>query len=334
MTEYAARLDGTDVSLAVESDGLAFDGQLLPWHAVDTLGDEGPAIDLGVAEADGSLRRVRISHLGAARDTVASAMRDARGAARRRALAQSDLPVIEHVVAHRGDHVVDVSVLPQGLVVEPRGDTATYLPWGLVRDVQRTGHRLAFATRWGPGIEVSHLGAATDEFLLTVARARNALESAAHEAARALGGPDITWVDGWATSDARAVEAWAGLDAAGYAAHVVDVCDDVRAGIFTEGGTRPMPFLLGGAGSVVIVEGVGERDRATFAFDTADIERVNAALLTCSFRREVLFLPETELGPWAAALRTENEVAWLRSALRARWAHDDRWEERLREIAG
>lgn len=334
MTSCAARLDGVDGLLTIGTEGVDFDGELIPWHAIDTLADDGPRMLLGVVGDDGTVHELVLSHLGASRDTQALQMREMRGHARRRALAQSDLPATDHFMGRQADAVVDVWVLPHGLVVEPRGTVTTYLPWGLVKDVQREGYRLDFVRRWGGITSVSHLGAATDDFVAGVERAESELSRAAGAAARERGAPDLAWVDGWAVRDDSAVRAWVALDADGYATTLAQVCTELRAGIYTEGGSLGLAFLLGVSGSSVVVEGVGERDRATFVFATADIERVNAALLTCSFRREPLYLPEVELGPLAAAVRTQPEVSWLRSVFKARVVHDGGWQERLRaEVA-
>ena len=42
-----------------------------------------------------------------------------------------------------------------------------------------------------------------------------------------------------------------------------------------------------------------------------------AALLLTSFRRELLMLPDDELGHWAAAVRSQPAVRWLRERLAA-----------------
>ena len=126
-----------------------------------------------------------------------------------------------------------------------------------------------------------------------------------------------------------AVEAWS---AEGAAAVLGAACDELRAGIYTEGGTRSVPFLLGRTSSGrVVVEGVGEEDRATFVFDSDDLGRVNAALLRSSLRRQLLFRSEAELGGAATVGRLDAEVRWLRSVLAARVIHDDAWERKIRE---
>jgi hypothetical protein len=100
--------------------------------------------------------------------------------------------------------------------------------------------------------------------------------------------------------------------------------------MWTEGGVVTMPFVLAvvgtGDGRRVAVEAVDADDRATFVFATDEVDRLNAALVLSAFRREVLSLPDTELGRWAVAVRLQPHVAWARSRLVARVVHDGAWE--------
>ena len=335
MTTVPARVDGQEVTLAVTAQGIDAGGEHIAWPDVDLWGEDGHAIVLGVAHGiDGVPVRREISHLGSQRDSLAGQMRELRGAARRACLAQSDLPVVESFVARAAGGITDVVVLPQGMVVEPRGHRATFTPWGLVADVGREGYRLTLRTRWGAPVEVSGLGERTDEFLATVERVRGDLARATRMAAERRGATASPWADGWAIPDGEAVGAW--LDAIDPDERAVlgERLTDIRAGMFTEGGRIELAFILGRLGrDTVVVEGVGVDDRATYAFTADDIDRVNAALLASSFRRELLYWPEERLGAACAALRTQDEIRWLRSALRARIPHDASWAETLGALA-
>lgn len=333
MSSHPCRVDGAEATIVISPEGIDGLGEFIPWHAVDTVSETGTAIDLGVARGlEGALTVVRLSHLGAQRDEVAREIRQARGAARRPSLAQSDLAVTEEFTAHVADTVIDVVLLPNGMIVEQRGALAAFVPWGLVADVQRDGYAVTFRLRQGEPVTVAGLGERTDEFEDEVARLRLALSQAARAAMAEWDTAGLAWEDGWALTDPAAVRAVASRGSADECSVLGETCSVLRAGVFTEGGTQDVPFLIGtAANGVTIVEGVGEEDRATYLFATSDVDRVNAALLRLSFRRELLVLPQGELGRWAAAIRTQPEVAWLRSVIQGRVVHDTRWETKVRE---
>lgn len=93
-----------------------------------------------------------------------------------------------------------------------------------------------------------------------------------------------------------------------------------------------MPFVLAPRAGKVAVEGTAaDEARATFVYATDDIDRLNAALLLTSFRREAISLPEDQLGRWALAVRTLDVVRWARSALVARVVHDEAWADKVAE---
>lgn len=332
MTAYRAQVDGHEATILITPQGLDLPDRSIPWHAVDTMADDGPRIVLGVAEGvDGEPTRVEIGHLGSHRDAIAEKMREARGSARRASLGQADLAVVEEFESRDGGDVIDIAALPHGIVVEPRGRVAAFVPWGLVSDVSRDGHSFTLMLRYGVPVRIGGLGRRTDEFAGVVARLRGELTAAVRGAARSWDAADLPWEDGWALDDPAAVNAWLGRLPQDDAAVLREACSSMRAGLYTEGGSGDVPFVLGRLGeSRVLVEGVGEEDRATFVFSSGDLDRVNAALLAVSFRRELLALPAGELGRWSAAIRTQPEAAWLRSALQARIIHDDHWSERLR----
>ena len=333
MSGHPCRVDGAEATIVITPEGIEAPGEFIPWHAVDTVAESATTIDLGVASGlNGPLTVVRLSHLGAQRDEIAREIRHARGAARRPSLAQSDLAVTEEFTAHVADTVIDVSLLPNGMVVEQRGAMAVFVPWGLVANVQRDGYAITFRLRHGEPVTVTGLGERTDEFEDEVARLRVALTQAARTAMASWDTTGLAWEDGWALDDAAAVRAVASRGSADEASVLGETCSALRAGVFTEGGSQDVPFLIGtAANGVTIVEGVGEEDRATYLFASADTDRVNAALARMSFRRELLVLPHDELGRWAAAVRTQPEVAWLRSVTQGRIVHDERWETKVRE---
>ena len=95
-----------------------------------------------------------------------------------------------------------------------------------------------------------------------------------------------------------------------------------------------MPFLLAPVGQRVAVEAVEADDRATFVFETDDVDRLNAALLQTAFHRGALFLPAEALGRWAPAVRCLETVRWARDALRARVVHDGAWAAGVRAALG
>jgi len=108
----------------------------------------------------------------------------------------------------------------------------------------------------------------------------------------------------------------------------------VRIGVFTDGGSSTLPFVLAPIGNRVVVEATDGDDRATFVFTTEDVARLNAVLVLTSFRREAIFLPEAQLGRWAVAARVWPAVREARAALSARIVHDDRWAEHLAAAVG
>lgn len=321
MTEYPARIDGQPVTLVVGSDGIVVAGRGFPWHEVDALDDDGTRIVLTIARGiAGTPATIEITHLGTRRDAAAREMRERRGVARRRSLGQGDLVPLASFTARDEERVIDVEVFPHGIVLELRGGSAVFVARGLIADVKREGYRFTCALRHGGPISVAGLGARSDEFALAVSRMLAEGSIAGH--------PD--WIDGWGMESADAVREIAARGRPEEVQVLLETCGRVRAGIYTEGGAQEVPFLLGVGPGGAVLEGMGDEARATFVFATDDLDRVNAALLTICFRRDLLSLPEEDLGQWAAAIRTQPEVAWLRSALVARIIHAEGWESRLR----
>ena len=104
----------------------------------------------------------------------------------------------------------------------------------------------------------------------------------------------------------------------------------LRLGIKASVDGTAFPFALAPVGGRVAVEGAGDEARATFVFETTDVDRLNAVLLLTSFRREAISFPEDQLGRWAVAVRTLEVVRWARRALLARVVHGESWESSVR----
>jgi hypothetical protein len=187
------------------------------------------------------------------------------------------------------------------------------VPFGLVSDIVRDGWAFTFVLRGGLApVVVTHLARRADELASDVARARAACSAAG---------------DGWAVAGGAAAvpdtpECGLLASLAGPAA--------LRVGVKSQARGEVMPFVLAPVGGRVAVESAGDEARATFVFETSDVDRLNAALLLTSFRREALFLPEDRLGRWSTAVRLLPVVRWARGALVARVVHDAQWETNVR----
>lgn len=337
---FRCRIDGVDADCAIEADGARFtSGDLaaerwIPWVDVDRVDEDGRGlvwhIGSGVESDTASLR---ITHVGEKYDEYVDTMRIQRGAARRAALAQTPRDPIGAFESRRAEEVTDVIVLPQALSIELRGGAATYLPWGLVTGFTRDGYAIHFATRGLGDLVVGGFGARTDEFIERVEKARSDVDDAVRSAYEQNGVRALSAPDGWtlpaSEGGAAVVEAWSGLARAEQMGHLRDKADEVRPGMWTEGGAVVLPFVLARVGERTAVEAVAADDRATFVFSTGDLERLNTGLILTSFRREVLSLDAAELGPLVVAVRTTPAVRWLRSQLIARVVHDEKWAERL-----
>lgn len=340
---FSCQIDGEQAELALDAEGLTVGDRRVAWEAIDTVSEQPPRLELGLAYGVVAERRpLTVSHLGARFDECTDALRTIRGAARRKALAQTGLSPVETFTGRRGGEVVDAVVLPHALVLEPRGGLASYLPWGLVQAVERDGWSLLLHTRGIEPVTTGGYGGRTDELEQTIGRVRRASALAARTEGSRLGAAGAALDDGWALAEEDAAEGWPSLRDAWLrkargveASLLVELADEVRFGVWTQAGTASLPFMLAlvGAGehARVAVEAVDADDRATFVFADDDLDRVNAGLLLTSFRRELLSLEDAELGAWATAVRTQPPVHDLRSRLTARIVHDGAWEKRLRE---
>ena len=194
-------------------------------------------------------------------------------------------------------------------------------------------------------VDLRGFGPRTDEFELRLAETRDALAATTRAALTTfepgLEGLDIP--DGWAITAAEAgahadplVQKWANAGRAEQVKTLTDLvgADHLRYGMWTEGGTVTMPFVLAVSGQgdtmKVAVEAVDANDRATFVFAVDDVDRFNAALILSAFRREVMSLPDAELGRWAVAVRMQPQVQWMRERLVARIVHDANWADGIK----
>jgi hypothetical protein len=334
---FDCREGGERTTATVLDDGLLVGGRLLGWLDMDRVSELDHSLRLDMAAGD----EVVITHAGGRFDELAAGLRAARGRARRAALAQTTATPIEEFEARARDGAVsDVLVFPNVLVVEERGGRAVSVPLPLVRSVDRDGWLITLTNRVLPPLALQGLGRRTDEFLLTLDRARTALRTATQAAYASLDGglAGLDAPDGWAIGPAEGGSSWGALrravcggDRAREATVLAALADEgLRLGLFTDGGRFPMPFLLASTGVRTALEATGASDSgATFVFATPDPERLNAALLLVAFRREVLYLPDDALGRWAVAVRNIEAVRWARAHLVDRVVHDAGWDDRI-----
>jgi hypothetical protein len=200
------------------------------------------------------------------------------------------------------------------------------VPIPSITDVTREGWTITIFQRAFEPVVLRGLGKRTDELLADVRRARDDLSAATRAAA------GLSVDDGWAVEAVGELRAKVlGGARAEEAALLASLAGDrLRAGIWTDGGRAAMPFVLAPVGSRIAVEATDSDDRATYVFETDDVEQLNAVLVLTTFRREVYSLPDPELGRWAVAVRVLPPVRWLRGALAARVVHDDTWVDRIR----
>jgi hypothetical protein len=339
---FPAQVDGVATRIVPAADVLDLGSRVLDWNDVDGLDVSSTTpLRLTLTLADGTA--VLVDHLGPRGDEFADLVREFRGSARRAALTQVAARPLGSFLSRGPDGAIsDVHLFPGSLVVEPRSSAPIlHLPLPLVREVTREGWTFTFDCRGLPDAELRGLGQRTDEFVIALERARTDLAAATRAALTAfepaLAGLDVP--DGWAVTPGDAgqhgpalVARWAaGNRATELAALAAAAGDRLRYGMWTDGGTHPLPFVLAPVGSGdsqrVAVEAIDADDRATFVFAAGDLERLNAALVICAFRREAIALPEAELGRWAVAVRTQPHVQWMRERLVARVVHGAGWAD-------
>lgn len=310
MTSYSARCFGSEGTLDVDDDGLAFGDWSMTWDRVDGLraGEREVEFAIGTGMEPGT-ESVVVDRLGAAYDACLDEIIRCRAEARQSILGRgATAPDASFISRPSADTVVDVRILPSGLVVEPRdGTPGRFLPWGLVSDIRREGHRYVISTRGVESLTVGGLGPRTDDFGI---RAQAAREATAAD-------------DGWGTPHVGAVPA-------GVEALIAEAADarDIR----WRSGGEERSYLLVRRGERTILEPLDVEDHATFVFGSGDMDRVNAALLLIGFSRDVLWNDESTLGALATMLRTSPEARWLRGGLVERIVHDDRWSQRIQAI--
>lgn len=329
LDRFPCRRDGSPVVVEVGEAGLDLPDRLLSWLDVDDVVEGDHEVRLHTPDGD-----LTLTHLGTGFDRFVEALHAARGPVRRAALAQATGHPRGVFTARVGGRT-DLFVHDGALVVEPRPGPTTVLPLPMLTEVRRSGYEITFVPRVLDPVALRGFGARTDELLEVVDRARTDLRAATAAAAAAwdpaLAGFDAP--DGWALDRHTAGRWWEPLRAAVARSARAEEAETLaaragealRIGVYTDGGRGALPFVLAPVGDRVAVEAVDADDRATFVFETADVERLNAVLLLTTFRREAIFLPEVDLGRWAPAVRCLEPVRWARAALRARVVHDQGW---------
>ncbi len=280
--------------------------------------------------------------MGTGLDSFRLAFRQARQPVRRAALLQwtGDAP-LELYEARRDGEEVQVVLFADGLVVESDAAPPEFAPFALVDEVAREGYEFTVRMRAGLApVCFGRMGPRTDRFALDLAAAQ-AAAAGSTAAAYAAFDPALSALglpDGWAADQTTIGPAWTALRASMVGtARAAEVAlleslagPALRLGIKTGPGSDVLPFALAPVNGKVAVEAADADDRATFVFATDDVDRLNAALLLTSFRREAISATEAELGRWAVAVRLLEVVRWARKALVARVVHDEQWTDKVR----
>jgi hypothetical protein len=339
VNSFPCRLDDEPVTLAVEASGLVAGGRHLAHVDIDEVRIDGHRMTLALA--DGATATV--SQLGRQHDDFLLKFGDARRRARRAALLQwtGDAPIDEYD-GRRGDEPVKVVLFGDGVTVDGWSSVSDVAPLSLIERVGRDGYKITLVLRAGLApVVVRQLGRRTDEFLLDLEKARIDLVRRTADAYAALSDTlmGFSAPDGWAVTPTGAGQWWGALRAAVASGRSAEVDrletladGDIRLGVKAQPDGASMPFVLAPRAGKVAVEGTAaDEARATFVYATDDIDRLNAALLLTSFRREAISLPEDQLGRWALAVRTLDVVRWARSALVARVVHDEAWADKVAE---
>lgn len=341
-SDFPCSVDGRDVSARIGADELFLSATAIAYVDVDDVTVAGARVTLGLADG----RRIEISRLAKRFDEFVADLRAARARSRRSALlqwtAEAPIDVYPTVIDGEPGQVV---LFDDGITVEPLNGPPHLAPLSLIEHVERDGYTITLHLRGTDALVLRALGRRTDELLLDLDRARNALAERTAAAYASLGEQLIGYTapDGWALTAAEAGQYWAPLRAvlaasAGEAleegeANPMDVLADLagaglRLGIKEQGHNPLLPFALAPVGDRVAIEGFGEESRATYVF-RGDADWVNVVLLLTSFRREAFYLPDGQLGRWAVAVRTLGVVREARSRLVARIVHDATWAAKL-----
>jgi hypothetical protein len=335
MDSYSGRVDGSPASVTVGPDVLDAGGRTLPYVDMDIVQVTGYTIDVGMHPSG----TVRIGALGPRHDAFLIDLDRARSRARRAALLQwtgtAELASFQQAPARPDDVPVTIHLFDDGFTVEPRNGTPGLVPYGLLGRLDRDGYTITCVRSGMPPVTVRRLGPRTDEFCERVERGRAAQRQAVAQAYGALDDRLLGYTapNGWAVTVEQA-GTFGGALAAGFAAGERSEAMPALAGL-ARGGLRyglalqpegPMPFVLAAGASRTAVESVeSDQARATYVFDTTDVDALNTALIMISFRREALYLPPDRLGRWSLAARTVPVVQWARGMFAARVVHDDNW---------
>jgi len=339
---FPARVDGRRVDVVPAPDALICGERLIDWNDVDGV-DVVRASPLSLRLTLADATTVDIDQLGPRGDEFGDVFRESRSRVRRASLTQSAEAPLESFVGRAPDGVLtDVTLFPHVLVVEPRtSDPVLHVPLSLLAAVERDGWTFLLRGRGIDDVTLGGFGPRTDELEARLGEARRALGATTRAAMTAfepaLEGFDLP--DGWSVTAEQAgrhgpvlAQRWADGARAAQVATLAAAsgAGRLRYGMWTEGGVVALPFVLAVVGDGdarrVAVEAVDADDRATFVFAVDDVDRLNAGLVLCAFRREVLSLPDAELGRWAVAVRLQPHVRWVRERLVARVVHDAAWE--------
>ena len=340
---FPGRVDGARVDIVLQPDALVWGDRTIDWNDVDRV-DIVRLSPLSLHLTLANATTIGIDQLGPRGDEFGAVLREFRSMVRGASLTQNAWAPVAEFVMHEPDGTEsDVRLFPHVLVIEARsGAGLNHVPLPLLRDVTRDGWAFHLHCRGIEDIDLRGFGPRTDEFELRLAETRDALAATTAAAVTTFepGLAGLALADGWAISTAEAgshaptlVQRWANAGRAEQVKTLTDLvgADHLRYGMWTEGGTVTMPFVLAiasaGQNMKVAVEAVDADDRATFVFAVDDVDRFNAALILSAFRREVLSLPDAELGRWAVAVRMQPHVQWMRERLVARIVHDPKWSE-------
>lgn len=339
-SSYSARVDGRDTRVQVAIDGLDIGDRLISWLEVDLVAEGDHRIGLGLAQGS----ELQITGLGAVHDRFVNEMRVARRRARLPALTVATGDPRESFVSREPDGWIDVHLFDGLLVLDHRSGETTAIPLSLIETIERRGHDTVITCRGLGEHRVGKLGAATDRFADLFERARRDQRTALAAVAAAfdtrLAGCSLP--DGWAVGPDDEPVWWPVLGdiaASGERGSEFGLLQEladrpVRLGLATAEGETPMLLALASRGRRIVVESLSGEPRATFVFESDDLDRLNAALVVASFRRDVIALPEEQLGRWAVAVRTSPIVRGLRESLVARVEHREGWADSLRHAVG
>lgn len=335
-TSYDARVDERPTRVQVTERGLDIGDRLISWLDVDGIVEDDHRVVLNVA----NLGDLRISGIGTVHDRFMNEFRTARRQARLPALAVAAGELRESFVSREPDGWIDVHLFDDVLVLDHRSGETSPIPLSLVVGVTRRGHDFVLGCRGLGDIRVGKLGATTDRFGDLLERTRR--DQRARWAARVTEVDDrlagCSMRDGWTAGPDDEPTWWPILgdiasrgERADEFEHLRRLTDrPLRLGLVAADGEIPILMGLAVHGRRIAVESLSGEARATFVFDSDDPDRLNAALTVAGFRREVVALPEEQLGRWAVAARTSSVVRELRGGLVARVEHRDQWPEEVR----